>query len=78
MRSSAPGGWRPRLVRRLAGVVGVAALVLAVATPPASATNAAVNGAGSTYVALAMQQWVADAQTQGLHVNYTPLGSPPG
>ncbi len=31
---------------------------------------AAINGSGSTYVALAMQQWVADAQTQGLHVNY--------
>ena len=71
-------GWRPRLVRRLAGLVGVAALVLAVASPPASADDAAVNGSGSTYVALAMQQWVADAQTQGLHVNYTPLGSPPG
>ena len=25
-----------------------------------------------------MQQWVADAQTQGLHVNYTPTGSPDG
>ncbi len=67
-----------RLVRRLAGLVGVAALLLMAASPPASADNAAINGAGSTYVALAMQQWVADAQTQGLHVNYTPLGSPPG
>ena len=37
-----------------------------------SADDAAINGSGSTYVALAMQQWVADAQTQGLHVNYTP------
>ncbi len=45
-------------------------------TPPASATPSAVNGAGSTYAALAMQQWVADAQTQGLQVNYTPIGSP--
>jgi len=73
-------GSAPRhlLVRRLAGLLGVAALIVAVASPPARADDAAINGSGSTYVALAMQQWVADAQTQGLHVNYTPLGSPPG
>src|SRR5262249_3600338 len=35
-------------------------------------------GSGSTYVALAMQQWVADAQTRGLDVNYLPTGSPDG
>ena len=68
---------RPLLVR-LAALLGVAALVLAVASPPAGATDAALNGSGSTYVALAMQQWVADASTQGLHINYTALGSPQG
>ncbi len=54
--------------------------LLAVATvpKPADAAPAAVNGAGSTYVALAMQQWVADGQTQGLRVNYLPTGSPQG
>ena len=56
----------------------MAAFLLVVMTPPASATPSAVNGAGSTYVALAMQQWQADAQTQGLQVNYTPIGSPGG
>jgi phosphate transport system substrate-binding protein len=47
-------------------------------TPEVEAAPAAINGQGSTYVALAMQQWVADAQTQGLRVNYSPTGSPPG
>ncbi|MBJ7306676.1 MAG: substrate-binding domain-containing protein, partial [Acidimicrobiia bacterium] len=58
----------------LAVVVGLGAL----AALPASAAPARVNGQGSSYVALAMQQWVADAQTQGLQVNYLPTGSPAG
>ena len=33
---------------------------------------------GSTYVALAMQQWVADGQVDGLSINYLPTGSPSG
>ena len=45
---------------------------------PAGASPARINGSGSTYVGLAMQQWVADAQTQGLAVNYLPTGSPDG
>jgi phosphate transport system substrate-binding protein len=44
----------------------------------AVAAPAAINGSGSTYVGLAMQQWVADAQTSGLSVNYLPTGSPDG
>jgi len=47
-------------------------------TGSADATPAKVNGSGSTYVALAMQQWVADAQSSGLSVNYLPTGSPDG
>ena len=58
----------------LAVVVGLGAL----AALPASAAPARVNGQGSSYVALAMQQWVADAQTRGLQVNYLPTGSPAG
>jgi phosphate transport system substrate-binding protein len=55
----------------LLGVVALGA-----AAPARAATR--VNGAGSSYVALAMQQWVADAQTSGLDVNYLPNGSPQG
>ncbi|HXY94864.1 MAG TPA: substrate-binding domain-containing protein [Acidimicrobiia bacterium] len=46
--------------------------------PDAAAAPAKINGSGSTYVALAMQQWVADAQSSGLSVNYLPTGSPDG
>lgn len=65
--------------RRVAAVVLAALVVtLAVWAPPAVAAPARINGSGSSYVALAMQQWVADAQTSGLQVNYLPTGSPQG
>jgi phosphate transport system substrate-binding protein len=51
---------------------------LVVAHAPTATAASAINGSGSTYVALAMQQWVADAQSQGLSVNYLPTGSPDG
>jgi phosphate transport system substrate-binding protein len=72
---------RSKVVRHLGmlGVVLVAATAVVLSTIiPANATPARVNGQGSSYVALAMQQWVADAQTQGLQVNYLPTGSPAG
>ena len=75
----APCACWPALVAARRRSVAVAASAAGGLTPPASATPARpINGAGSTYVALAMQQWVADAQTQGLKVNYTPTGSPDG
>jgi phosphate transport system substrate-binding protein len=43
-----------------------------------AAAPAAINGSGSTYVALAMDLWTSEAQTRGLDVNYTPSGSPQG
>lgn len=71
-------------MRRLRPAWAVAVMVaIAVAAPmakarPADASPARINGSGSTYAALAMQQWVADAQTSGLAVNYLPTGSPAG
>jgi phosphate transport system substrate-binding protein len=56
----------------------LAAAVLPAFAPAAHANPAKINGSGSTYVGLAMQQWVADAQTSGLQVNYLPTGSPQG
>jgi phosphate transport system substrate-binding protein len=68
-----------RLGRRLAwAVVALATFAWAAHATPVAAAPARVNGSGSTYVALAMQQWVADAQTSGLQVNYLPTGSPDG
>jgi phosphate transport system substrate-binding protein len=37
-----------------------------------------IRGRGSSYVGVAMQQWIADAQIQGLDVSYTVTGSPDG
>ena len=45
---------------------------------PAPPTYATVNGQGSTYAALAFQQWTQAEQLQGLNVNYTATGSPAG
>jgi phosphate transport system substrate-binding protein len=72
---------RDRIGRRVAALV--TALVLAGVASLGTATTAGaaparINGQGSSYVALAMQQWVADAQTSGLQVNYLPTGSPGG
>ena len=69
----------PRVLRAVSALALVALALLAPShDPSAVAAPARVNGAGSTYVALAMQQWVADAQTSGLQVNYLPTGSPDG
>ena len=74
---------RTPALRRRSLVAWVLALVVvglfaARPTGSAEASPAKVNGSGSTYVALAMQQWVADAQSTGLSVNYLPTGSPDG
>jgi phosphate transport system substrate-binding protein len=66
------------LVASVAGSSGVAA---APAAPAAHAQvqPAAINGAGSTYVQPAMDQWIAEATSLGLNVNYSPgQGSPQG
>ncbi|MCU1355580.1 MAG: phosphate transporter substrate-binding protein, partial [Acidimicrobiales bacterium] len=68
-------------MKRLFGAVAALGLVAAssvVQAPEAMAGGALVNGAGSSYVALAMQQWVTDGGAQGLRINYTPTGSPDG
>ncbi len=64
-----PAGAAPEGTAAGAGVTGPARR---------AAAGAQVNGTGSSYVGLAMQQWTAEAQTSGLQVNYTPSGSPDG
>ena len=66
-----------RPIRGLVALL-VAGLFSMLLPAPRAEASANINGSGSTYVALAMQQWVADAQTNGLGVNYTPTGSPQG
>jgi phosphate transport system substrate-binding protein len=56
----------------------VIAFAVAAGGPASAVTPARINGAGSSYVAPAVQQWVADAQSRGLSVNYLPTSSPDG
>jgi phosphate transport system substrate-binding protein len=61
-------------------VLGCAALVLAaqLLLAPAAEAFVQVNGSGSTYVGLAMSDWQNGANSQGIPVNYSALGSPAG
>ncbi len=71
---------RGRLKRVVAATLVVAASVAGVTAAPApvAAAGSSINGTGSSYVGLAMQQWTAEAQVEGLQVNYTPTSSPEG
>lgn len=65
-----------RLRRALLAALA-AALAVLVGSTGAQALSP-VSGSGSTYVGVAMRKWVADGQTLGMSVNYTPSGSPTG
>jgi phosphate ABC transporter phosphate-binding protein len=57
--------------------VAVAAAVLTT-TAAAGANYTQITGAGSTWSANAIQQWIADVQQFGMQVNYSPTGSSDG
>ncbi len=62
----------------MVAAIVVIAFAVAAGGPASAVSPARINGAGSSYVALAVQQWVADAQSRGLSVNYLPTSSPDG
>jgi phosphate transport system substrate-binding protein len=65
--------------RRALSTIALATAILVTMSVPASAVSPAkINGTGSSYVALAIQQWVADGQSRGLPVNFLPTSSPDG
>src|SRR5262245_34469112 len=66
-----------RWVARLAVIPLVVASTLWVMAVPAGASEP-VNGGGSTWSAIAIQQWQADVARQGLTVNYQSVGSTAG
>ncbi len=71
-------GIRPRLALFAAACM-VTVASAAAAVPPAGATTyAKVSGQGSTYAALAFQQWTQGVQLGGLDVNYTATNSAQG
>ena len=63
-------------LRMLAGLVVVLGLVLPVSG--AQASGPAITGAGSTWAAIALDQWRADGARLGLSVNYQGVGSTAG
>jgi phosphate transport system substrate-binding protein len=56
----------------------LATVFVAATTPAGAAGTSPANGQGSTYAALAFQQWTQSVQNQGLNLNYTPTSSPAG
>jgi phosphate transport system substrate-binding protein len=70
----------PVLVLLSVAVSVLAILVLLGSTgaPAGAAATAPANGQGSTYAALAFQQWTQTVQNQGLNLNYTATSSPAG
>ncbi len=70
---------RRRFVRASALVAGALALLLSSGTPAgASGSHSLINGSGSSWSANAVSQWIADVQSNGLQVVYTPSGSAVG
>lgn len=66
--------------RRLPVVGALAALLAAFLVPPlpVGAAPAVVDGAGSTWSQIAVDQWRADVARQGLTINYQGVGSTAG
>jgi phosphate ABC transporter phosphate-binding protein len=70
---------RRRRTRRAAAIGAIAALTFAnTASASAAASHALIQGSGSSWSANAVNQWVADVQTNGLQVVFTPNGSAQG
>jgi phosphate transport system substrate-binding protein len=73
-----------RAASRRARVVCIAAAALAAtllalaSTTAAKANGPAITGAGSTWAAIALDQWEVDAARMGLSINYQAVGSTAG
>jgi len=60
------------------GLLFVAVSVLVPASARPAFADASIDGAGSTWVQIALQQWAADVARQGIPVNYQGVGSTSG
>jgi len=60
------------------GLVLAAALSVGVARPASADSYVPVSGAGSTWSANALTQWISDVDQFGMRVNYAPTGSSDG
>jgi phosphate transport system substrate-binding protein len=68
---------RARVVCIIAAALSATVLALA-STTAARATGPALTGAGSTWAAIALDQWEVDAARMGLSINYQAVGSTAG
>jgi phosphate transport system substrate-binding protein len=76
-----PRRTRPRLRRRIATILGglvSLALVFASAAPAQAASYTRISGEGSSWAGLAWADFAANAQRQGVTVDYTANGSSQG
>ncbi len=71
---------RPALLRASARACAALAIAAVIAAPlPASAANyVAISGSGSSWSAVALDQWQQDLRPNGLVINYNPDGSAAG
>lgn len=68
-----------RSIRRCLALVAIGMLALAGALPAGAAeSRALIQGSGSGWSANAVSQWIADVESSGLDVVYTPAGSAAG
>jgi phosphate transport system substrate-binding protein len=68
-----------RVARALSAAVMCSLVVMGVGAQRVAADSfVPVNGAGSTWSANALNQWIADVQQEGMRVNYAPTGSSDG
>ena len=69
------------MMRRLIARLGALFVIVAVVVPlgmSAAHADASIDGAGSTWSQIALDQWRADVARQGLSVNYQGVGSTSG
>ncbi|MGN6792492.1 MAG: substrate-binding domain-containing protein [Streptosporangiaceae bacterium] len=71
---------RPALLRApaRAGVALAIAAVIAAPLPASAASYVAISGSGSSWSAVALDQWQQDLRPNGLVINYNPDGSAAG
>jgi ABC-type phosphate transport system substrate-binding protein len=70
---------RAMAAARVIGALALAAVPLAAVPAPASATNYTdISGSGSSWAAVAIDQWAQDVRPNGIVVNYNPDGSATG
>jgi ABC-type phosphate transport system substrate-binding protein len=64
---------------RVIGALTLASVPLAAAAGPASAANYVnISGSGSSWAAVALDQWAGDVRPNGIVINYNPDGSAAG